>query len=401
MTRASWSRTNPRLQLAWDATSWGALQKCARKYQYGVIEGWCQLDNPHLDFGGMFQEAVEIFQLERLKGAPKAEALKVALLRALQISGWYMSAPDDGADTGRLYTWQPWGGSYVAQWRCSGTEPYKNAKGNKAKCPRALRGNWHDVAGQVSAWRTHDDDPENDTTYCAVCDSPIERRTHYIPDHPSKHRLSLVRALALFADKQPETGGLQPYAFPDGTPAIEITIQVPMGRLAPDGDDYALVANIDEINTWRGRHYITDNKTTKNPLNTGFFRAFAPHAQFDFYDLVGSIALQDLDIAGLAVRGVQVTKESGDTKTALLTKAPGQREEAWRDLHYWLDQAEKHAADGYWPMNRASCPGCEFSHVCDMAPAWRERTLEADFVRRGSWDPVSRPGRRKIEESDQ
>ena len=380
----SWSYVNPRLQLAWDPTSLRALMKCPRYYQYTIVEGWRRGDNVHLDFGSMFQECVELFQRLRLRGTDLPTATREMLRRALQISGHYapLGAPDYEPDALPAlpfsYTWHPWGGVYVRRWRCTGTEPYKNAKGNKAKCPNAHARVWQDGAR---------------TEPCALCLSPVELQNQYTPEHPSKHRLNLVRALCLFAERQHATRGLQPYSFPDGTEGVEINLTVPMGRAIGD-ESYLLSANIDELNALDGLVYITDNKTTKDPLNERYFQQYSPDIQPDVYDLVASIGWPDLPLGGLAWRAFQVTKEGVDTKTARIHKTPAQREELWRDLHYWLDQAERFAADGYWPMNRAACRGCEFAGpVCDQDPEFREAHLAADFEKRGAWDPLERPGR--------
>ena len=391
----SWSRHNPKLQIALDGTSWDRLQRCARLYQLNVIEGWRKPENPHLDFGSMFQEAREIFQLARLRGVTKHEATKAALRRAIQLSGWYDAEPDPQGEY-PFYTWTPWGGDMRDEWRCSGTEPYMvDGKKSKRKCPMSHAGKWFTFKDTMLAIT------EIQVATCVShCASPIVVETHYIPDHPQKNRANLLRAVCAMADAQTETGGLQPWAFPDGTPAVEINLTVPMGRKTPHGEDYLLVANFDEINSWRGRLYITDNKTTKDPLNDFYFSQFAPNAQFDFYDLVASIALSDLDIAGLAVNGVQVTKENVDIKTAKITKTPGQREETWRDLNLWIDLAERSAAADYWPMTRTSCKGCDFNGICDMDPEMRRMHLEQDFEQRGSWDPIERPGRRSTSDDD-
>ena len=396
------SKHNPRLQIYWDATSLGALQKCPRYYQLSILEGWRRPENEHLDFGGLFQTGVEIFQKGLLAGLGKEEATLAALRRTLQESGRYI-VTEDGA------TWEPWGGHYVRQWRCLGTEPYRNDKGNKAKCPFSHKGKWFPVEGAMKEVWEHLNFPD-DTVICNTCGSDLEIEEHYLPDHPSKNRRLLLKALLHFCDKEGEPSGLQPFAFEDGTPAIEIQTIVPLGRKVPchlcgattgacaSKEDYLLVANLDEINTFRGRHFITDNKTTKDPLNDAFFRNFAPHCQFDFYDAVASIAFSEtLDVAGLAVRGIQVTKTGTDIKTRWLTKTEGQREEFWRDLHWWISLAEKCAEEDYWPMNRASCRGCQFAGVCDLDPPWRGKSLQADFVRK-PWNPITRGAPGKEEE---
>lgn len=426
-----WSKHNPSLQLIWDATSLRALQQCPRRYFYSIVSGWREREEREdLTFGTLFQAAVERFQKGRLRGLPLEEAGLDAFTFLVQASGEYVPVVENddvcmcGAEMDKhtiydghppismytyhgpdTYTFHPFAGHYATEWRCTGNQPYLEAGiKSKKKCPNSHKGKWFGFSEDTRA-AEHDG-------LCPICLSHTETATHWHPDHPTKNRETLLRAFVAFWDSQDETKGLQPLALPDGTPAVELNVVVPMGRKAPhprdagfppfaphlrsapptaeEAEDYLLAANFDEINTWGGKTFPTDNKTTKNALGDYFFQGFAPDTQFDLYDLIGSIyPATAATHGGCAVRGVQVTQTEARVATALVTKTEGQREELWEDMHAWVEMAERYAETGYYPMNRANCKMCPFRQVCDAAPSKRQELLEAHYVRK-MWSPITR-----------
>ena len=156
----------PGLQLAWDATSFGALMFCPRYYQLSIIEGWRKPGTVDLEFGGFFASSVEMFKKFRHNGDSKDDAL-VKVLRWLLEATAYA----DGSF---------WSGSYDVRWRCTGSEPYRNPKGNRAKCPWSHKGVW--VPGLAPS-------------HCGHCGSPTEVGRHWISNDPYKDRYTLVRLI--------------------------------------------------------------------------------------------------------------------------------------------------------------------------------------------------------------
>jgi hypothetical protein len=288
--------------------------------------------------------------------------------------------------------------------------------GRKAKCPYSHKGKWFGFEGRldkVPGPTYHGDKVVGH--WCPECRSLTEERQAYHPDHPAKHRRNLLLLVADYCDAQPEAGGLQPFAFPDGTLGVELQLRVPLGRKAPgDGrtscpdctpdmgrecmlcrEDYSLVANVDLLATFQGRLYILDEKTTSLPLNDYYFSQYRINMQTQLYDLILSLLPlpPGLQAGGVAIRAWQVTKDGPQgSRTVLLTRTEGQREEFLRHLHIRLDENERYAASGDYPMRQ----GCDCPHpeICDMDPSFRQRSLEADFVRRG-WSPIAREGGRK------
>lgn len=355
-----WSKVLPTLQLAWDATSLNALMFCARRYYYEIVNGY-RGSNVHLKFGGFFASTVERYKKARLLGASKEEAK----LQAIQ---WLVEATwPEGQD-------QPWGGEYKNQWRCTGTEKYKNKKGNNAKCPWAHKGVWI---------------PGEGPTICGECGSPTEQKVSYVPADRYKHRLSLVRLAVWWIDDQPEDlrAGFAPLKLADGSPAVELSVKLPLPFKAGTGEPYMLTAHLDELSEAAIENFITDNKTTTKPLNERYWQQYAPNTQVDTYDVIGSTLFRDMDIQGVVIDAAQVLKGGGKFGRHILHRTEAQREEYLTELRFWFDLAERYARSGSYPMNRSHCFTCPFNGVCSKDPSRREAILRDNFEVR-KWNPL-------------
>lgn len=81
----AFSSKSPRLQLAWDSMSIGALKKCFKYYQYTMIEGWVPRQrNFHLHFGIVYHGATERYEHAKAQGTDHEEAVDVAVAWALK-----------------------------------------------------------------------------------------------------------------------------------------------------------------------------------------------------------------------------------------------------------------------------------------------------------------------------
>jgi len=360
----------PALQISWDATSLRALMACPRRYEYSILRGFrtpfAGHDSPHLAFGHYFASAVETFHKARLAGKSKDEA-------QLEAVAYVMKATWDEA-TGTI-----WGGHYETQWHCLGTEPYKNAKGNKAKCPFSHKGKWF---------------PEPAPTVCGECGSETEVVERWVPADTYKDRFGLVRLVAWYCEEQAEEAGrgIQAYAFPDGRPAVELPVRMPLPiKSETTGEQFIACGYIDRISLYGlgelEEHFITDNKTTSKGLGPAFFESYAVDIQFAYYDLLGSIGFPDLNIKGCIIEGAQVQASGAMFAWRPVYFKESSREELVHDLGYWLSQAEKFARDGYWPMNRASCFLCQYKSICAMPPESREMYLKANW-QVDKWNPL-------------
>lgn len=75
------------LQYAWDSTSLGYLKECPRKYYYTIVEGWRgKGSSVHLEFGGLYHKALEVYDAFRAEGRSHDEALELVTTNALEQS---------------------------------------------------------------------------------------------------------------------------------------------------------------------------------------------------------------------------------------------------------------------------------------------------------------------------
>lgn len=384
-----YSTVLPRLQVVWDSTSLRALMECPRKYQYAILRGLRPLEtNPHLAFGGFFASAVEAYKKSRLEGLDKQSATYAAVRYAIEATWNSYPCPCPDGCNGCTRPEGPWGGRYQSQWRCTGTNPYRNAKGNRAKCPFSHARVWVSGAG-----------PD----VCGTCGSPTHTERRWVGDDRVKDRPTLVRLVAGYCDAQAETeeDGLYPVAFPDGTPAVELSFKLPLpwkaqpyfdryeGDIPPrEAERYVLAGHMDSIMSFAGEHFITDNKTTGKGLTPSYWAGYSPNIQVDVYGLAGSLLFPHMELRGVAIEAAQV--QAGGKVTfgmRMFRQDDHQREELLGDLEHWLRQAESYARADHWPMNRSACYLCQFKPICSRPAAKREAYIAANYQVQ-HWNPA-------------
>lgn len=362
---SAFSKHNPNLQTVWDSTSMKALQTCPRFYQLTILDGWVG-STVDLEFGIFFASAVETFKKERLNGKSREEAQRSAIEYVVKAT-W-----DDVAWRG------PWGGSYEELWHCTGTTKYKNAKGNAAKCPWSHKGKWFPAPAPHT---------------CGECGSDTESVRRWVPHNADKHRVSLVRLVWGYTEEQPDDGdmwGFHPFKFPNGQPAVELSVKMPLPFKNKYGEPYVLSAHLDSImQTADGEEkFISDNKSTKKTLGKGFWAGYEPNTQMEVYDLMGSTLFADLDLKGVLIEGAQVLRGGGKFAAQPLHRTEQQREETFNNIENWLRLAEQYAEANHWPMATSNCWTCPFKGVCSKSPEKRSMYLNADFKRR-KWNPAA------------
>lgn len=371
-----WSKQNPQLQTAWDATSLRALMACPYRYYLSIVEGW-RLAGPRidLDFGILYHAALAEGMKVWAAGGTRDEAQDASLAYAINHSGHW-----DGEQT-----FIPWGGAYTLQWRCKGEKPYKNDKGNTAKCPYS-----HKLAGDYKWFLSFPEVPDK----CPGCGGGVHSEARWVPENKNKDRYTLVRAVVWYWEEQPETAtqGLQIVRFPDGRPAVELSFRIPSGVQNTYGEDIILCGHIDRMTQLGEGEYahvfFNDYKTTKKALNKSYFSQYTPDVQMDHYDLSVSIMFPTLKPRGGMVEGAQLLVGGARFASKPLYRTEAMREEYMEDLIYWLEQAERYAQEGRWPKNRASCALCQFKGVCALPPGeTRERALKAEYVK-DPWNPL-------------
>lgn len=345
----------PNLQLVWDATSYSDLLTCPRKYQLHILDGWGS-KGVDVEFGAFYATGVETFHKARLEGISKLDAT-IRALQAVTEATW-----NDG---------EPWGGRYEQVWRCTGTEKYRNKKGNAAKCPWSHKGKWFPAPGP---------------SQCGECGSPTEEERQWIPLDKAKDRYHLLQAVAGYCDAQPEdpADGLRAIKMPDGTDGVEKHFMMPLPFTASTGEPYTLAGYWDRAAMFGDEGLVVDNKSTRNALDRRYWSKFDLNVQLDFYDIVGSTLF---NYKGVAIEAMQTMVGGQRYDMKIFNRSDAIKEEALRDMQVNLQEAERYAKDNYWPMKKTACYMCPFNKVCDKEPSQRQRYLEDGFKKR-RWNPA-------------
>lgn len=374
---AAFSQHNPNLQIAWDASSLKSYQFCPRHYQLNNLQGW-RTGGVDLEFGGYVASGFERYQKARLDGKSREQAILETVrwaLEATYFEGKVHTSPLAGLEDAE---WKEpdtqWGGRYETMWKCEGTTKYKNAKGNRAKCPFAHEKSWF---------------PGDAPDICGECGSGIRVERRYITEN-AKNRHNLIRTLIWYGLDQPEDidDGLRPYVFPDGTKAVELSGRLPLPFKSTTGETFLLTWNFDYIGQWGSELFVVDNKTTKKTLDAKFFGQYSPDTQFDTYSLVATLAYPGINVRGVMVDAVQIMVGGIEFGRFPYYKNEEQHEEHLGDLQDWIEDAERSATKGYWRMNKRSCWLCPFKQVCSLPPNQREGFLASNYEKQERWDPT-------------
>lgn len=87
---SSFSVKIEKLQIGWDSTSLSMLKECARKYKYGIIDGWTPRDQSvHLIFGIAYHKALEHYEHARSRGEDWQAGVRAAVKFCLQTTWDY------------------------------------------------------------------------------------------------------------------------------------------------------------------------------------------------------------------------------------------------------------------------------------------------------------------------
>lgn len=358
------SAKTPKLQLAVDATSLAAFQKCPRYYQYAILEGY-RGDNIDLAFGILAHKAMEAYNRALLAGHSWEDA-QLAAVRDATLRSW-----DEKRDA-------PWGGQYTDMWRCLGETKYKNEKGNAAKCPYSHKGVWHEAPG-----------PE----ICGQCGSHTETVSRWLPFDKVKERYNLLRFVAWFCEE--DKGSLwRPVKRPDtGADAVEMNFRMPLPVWTEDGEQYTACGYLDVVKRFGdeieedAEYFVCDTKSTRQYLTKRYYQGFSPNVQMDLYDVVADFLFHDLRIKGVFVEAAQLVTEGVRFGKHRTHRTDAQRSEFLQDLAYWLKQMEQCAKAEHWPMNRAACYSCGFKEICARPAGERDHLLKAAYQKQ-PWNPL-------------
>lgn len=207
-------------------------------------------------------------------------------------------------------------------------------------------------------------------------------------DHSSKNRETLIRTVAWYLD-QFSDDPLETVILADGKPAVELSFRFNTHYKLDSGQPYILCGHLDRVVTFQGHTYISDKKTTSSTLSQDFFDKFSPDNQFTLYALASKV-IYATPVVGLIVDAAQVAVSFSRFQRGFVPRHESVLEEWYKDLGWYLVQAEAYAKANYWPRNDKSCGsygGCPFRPICAKPPESREEWLKAGFSKR-VWNPL-------------
>lgn len=342
-TRLSFSKLNPKLQLAWDSTSAAALKKCPRYYQLSILEGWRSKrgKNLHFRYGILYHRALEVYDHKKFDGLDHEEAMIECLI---DLAHGCMDKIDcaDCEGMGKH-------GGVVGCKTCGGTG--------------------------TAGWQLWDPNEELDEEKAAK-----NNKTIY----------TLFRSVVWYLERFGKHDPIETVRLKNGKPAVELSFRFDAGfssRLT--GEPYLLSGHLDRLGTFAGQVHVVDRKTSSSTLGRYYFDQFHPHTQMTQYTLAGKVVLET-PVAGVIIDGVQIAAGFSAFERGVTKRTDAQLEEWLGDMKYWIGQNELFVAQDYWPMNDTSCNdygGCAFRGICSKDPRVRRQYLESDF-RVEKWDPL-------------
>lgn len=351
----------------WDATALRRFMECPRKYQLMQVGGWNKRGSLDLEFGLLYHEACERFDKLILKGTEHAVAVWDTFS--------YFVRREDIAE--RLAT------AYYPVWRC--TSPAEvigprsgRPKRNTDRCQRARTVQF--------------DGGHHSGEACPDCGLPTTDDWEMICENANKNRDTLLRTILFYCDSALEST-VQPYAFPDGEAAVELSFAIPLPLESPDGDPYVLTGNIDGLGDFAGEILPRERKTTKNTPELWFFDRYNPDVQVDVYDLAANVMYADLldpKPQGVLMEVTQVTKTISRIERQIVNVPEERRAETLQDILAHIKEAERCARDGYYPKRTASCNvngGCPMRKICRLAPSSRAGFLPGLDYEKREWNP--------------
>jgi hypothetical protein len=210
----------------------------------------------------------------------------------------------------------------------------------------------------------------------------------WFSDDQYKNRFTLIRTVVWYLEQFAEDT-LETVQLANGRPAVELSFRFATTYSASDGSPFLLCGHMDRLAKLGDDFYVVDRKTTKSTITERFFEGFSPNNQFTLYSLAGKV-VYNTEVSGIIVDGAQVAVGFSRFARGFSPRKQGQLDEWYKDLGFWLGQAEFFAQHQHWPMNDTACGnygGCPFQSICSKAPSAREMWLKGAYHKR-IWDPL-------------
>jgi hypothetical protein len=211
----------------------------------------------------------------------------------------------------------------------------------------------------------------------------------WVSDHDKKTRETLVRSVIWYLEHFKEDPA-STIALADGSPAVELTFQMPLDFGPQEGTNYVLTGHMDRLVKLADNIYGSDRKTTSSALASRYYETFKPNVQVTQYTLAGQV-IYKMPIKGILIDAAQINIGATNFGRTISYRTDLELQEYLNELRYdWFPQALERAKSGRYPMNPQAChkyDGCQFRKVCSMDPSLRDRALKSDFII-SHWNPL-------------
>lgn len=217
----------------------------------------------------------------------------------------------------------------------------------------------------------------------------------------NRGREQIVRAVVWYIEEHHDNPFGRPYAFPDGTPGVELPVgPIELPLESPDGDPYMLCGRMDGVCYGaRDTLWVRERKSTASTLSTKVYMRYSPGIQTDTYDLACSLLYPELDIKGVLLEALQTGVTIARFGFMPFERNDEYRNEHLRDICRIIKVAEDEARYMHehpkeeWPRRKSSCTlygACSFAKYCRMNPNERMTLMKGQLKRGPQWNPLER-----------
>lgn len=347
--RTSFSRVVPKLQIAWDSVSLGALKKCPRYYQLSIIEGWRKTrgsSNVHFRFGILYHRALEVYDHKKFEGMDHEAAMTECLI----------DLAHGCMDGTKCET-------------CDGQGQFVEGKNTCPTCHESPK------PGSTEPWTLWD---------------PEEGMDEDKASKNNKNIYTLFRSVVWYLERFGKHDPIETVRLANGKPAVELSFRFNAGFASIlSGEEYLLSGHLDRLGKFGGQVHVVDRKTSSSTLGRYFFDQFSPNGQMSGYTLAGRVVLET-PVAGVIIDAAQIARGFTAFERGIATRSEGQLEEWLADTQHWINLNERFVKLNYWPTNDTSCNdygGCIFRGICSKDPRVREQYLKSEY-HTDKWDPL-------------
>lgn len=335
MTAISPFLEGTKIQWAWDSTSLGWLKTCPRLYEYSMIDQWrAKGKSVHLDFGGWYHSALEMYDRQKAEGAGHNDAL-IEVVREIMNWTWIKEAQPIGNDPNPPIG-KPWDSGHNLKTR--------------------------ETLVRTVIW---------------YLEQFVEDTCETVILANSKPAVELSFRVEM--DWGPKTEVLHQGWTTDDTDIPKTTYQ-----------PYVLSGHLDRVVRFQEHYYVMDRKTSSTTIGSYYFDQFDPDNQMSLYSMAARV-IYNTPVRGVIIDAAQIAVGFSRFSRGFTFRTEAQIEEWLANTREWLALAEDYATKGFWPMNDRSCHmygGCVFRRVCSKSPEVRQKFLETDFYKR-EWNPLA------------